>query len=201
MNSMEEDSLDSDFNGQTHPDTRLLRRHFLKLGIAAAAALLNPLPALAAFDSRSKSYKTLAFYNTHTDDRLQVCYFRSGKYDHAALQKINFILRDHRNNKIKTIDTRLLDLLHTISLQTKSRTPFHIISGYRSPETNTMLRKRGRGVASRSMHILGKAIDIRVPGFSTRRLRDVTVKIKGGGVGYYSKSDFIHVDIGRVRYW
>ena len=198
---MEKDILDSDFNRQRHPEPCLLRRQFFKLGIAAMVALLNPLPVWAASDNRLKQPKLLDFYNTHTNEKLQICYCRNGKYDHEALQKIDYILRDHRSNRIKTIDIRLLDLLHTIALQAKSQTPFHVISGYRSPETNTMLRKNGRAVASKSMHMLGKAIDIRLPAINTRRLRDIAVKTKGGGVGYYAKSDFIHVDVGRVRYW
>lgn len=179
----------------------LQRRHFIKLSLAATAALLVPTPVWAAPKNESNSFKSLAFYNTHTNEELWICYCRNGKYDQGALREIDYLLRDHRSNRIKSIDTRLLDLLHTISLKTKTGAPFHVISGYRSPETNTMLRKNGRGVASRSMHMLGKAIDIRLPGFSTRRLRKVAIETKGGGVGYYARSDFIHVDTGRVRYW
>jgi uncharacterized protein YcbK (DUF882 family) len=95
----------------------------------------------------------------------------------------------------------LLDLLHALSLKTKLREPFHVISGYRSPATNSRLRKKGNGVASKSLHVQGKAIDIRIPRYSTRQLRNVARKMKAGGVGYYPKSDFVHVDTGRVRYW
>lgn len=198
---VEETILDTDYSRQRHLEMCLPRRRFMKLGFAATAALLYPLPIWAVTKKESNPLKSLAFYNTHTQEKLQISYSRNGKYDQASLRKIDYILRDHRNNKIKAIDTRLLDLLHAISLKTRTDKPFHVISGYRSPETNTMLRKNGRGVASRSMHMLGKAIDIRLPGFSTRRLRDAAVETKGGGVGYYAKSDFIHVDIGRVRFW
>jgi uncharacterized protein YcbK (DUF882 family) len=179
----------------------VLRRDFLKLGLVVTGAVLNPFSALAAFDSRAKPLKNLAFYNTHTDERLHVCYYRNGKYEIGALSKINHILRDHRSGEIKPIDTQLLELLHAISLKINPQAPFHVISGYRSPRTNKKLRKKSKGVASRSMHLQGKAIDIRIPGFSTRHLRSVATKMKGGGVGYYPKSDFVHVDVGRVRYW
>ncbi|CAB1059378.1 FIG001587: exported protein [Olavius sp. associated proteobacterium Delta 1] len=188
-------------NRYRRADSRLLRRDFLKLGLVVTGAVLNPVSALAAFDSKADAFKNLAFYNTHTNERLHVCYCRSGKYDNKALSKINHILRDHRNGEVKAIDTQLLDLLHAVSLKTNPREPFHVISGYRSPATNKKLRKKSTGVASRSLHMQGKAIDIRISGFRTRQLRNVARKLKVGGVGYYPKSDFVHVDIGRVRYW
>ena len=110
-------------------------------------------------------------------------------------------MRDHRSGEVKAIDTQLLELLHALALKTSPQAPFHVISGYRSPATNKKLRKKSTGVASRSLHMQGKAIDIRIPGFKTRKLRNVALKLKAGGVGYYAKSDFVHVDIGRVRYW
>ena len=184
-----------------HTDSRLLRRDFLKLGAVATGILFNPLSAMAAFDSRSNPFKNLAFYNTHTQERLHVCYCRNGKYDFKALSKINHILRDHRSDEVRAIDTQLLDLLHDLSFKTNPQSPFHIISGYRSPATNKKLSKKSAGVASRSLHMQGKAIDIRIPGFKTRNLRNVARQMKAGGVGYYPKSDFVHVDVGRVRYW
>lgn len=179
----------------------MLRRDFLKLGLVATGAGLNPLSALANLNSRSKPFRNLAFYNTHTNERLHISYCRNGKYDIKALSKINHILRDHRSGEVKAIDTQLLELLHALSLKTNPQAPFHVISGYRSPATNEMLRKKSTGVASRSLHIQGQAIDIRIPGFKTRQLRNVARQMKAGGVGYYPKSDFVHVDIGRVRYW
>jgi uncharacterized protein YcbK (DUF882 family) len=180
--------------------THISRRDFIKIGLFSAAAL-TPISALAANDPRSDQFKNLAFYNTHTRERLAVCYCRNGIYDRKALAKINHILRDHRSKEIKAIDPRLLDLLHTLSLKIKSNSPLHIISGYRSPSTNRMLRKKSGGVARKSMHTLGKAIDIRIPGYSTKKLHIKAKQMKAGGVGYYPKSDFVHVDTGRVRYW
>jgi len=193
--------LQSLFIKQKHTNTHLLRRDFLKLGLVATGAVLNPLSALAASDCRSNPLKNLAFYNTHTNERLHVCFSRNGKYDIKALSKINHILRDHRSGEVKAIDTQLLEMLHALSHKTNPQEPFHVISGYRSPATNKKLRKNSKSVASRSLHMQGKAIDIRIPGFRTRQLRNVARKMKIGGVGYYPKSDFVHVDVGRVRYW
>ena len=193
--------MKSNFIKQKHTQPHLMRRDFLKLGFLATGFMLNPLSVQAALDSRSKIIKTLAFYNTHTDERLRVDFCRNSKYDDGALAQINYILRDHRSGEIKAIDIKLLELLHTLSNKTKCQAPIHVISGYRSPATNKSLRKNNKGVASRSMHLQGKAIDFRIPGFSTRQLRNVARKMKGGGVGYYPKSDFVHVDTGRVRYW
>lgn len=188
-------------NQKPHTHTHLLRRDFLKLGLVVTGASLNPFSAQAALDVRVKENKSLAFYNTHTNEKLRVCFSRNGHYEAEALAKINHILRDHRSGDIKIIDVQLLELLHAILKKTKFEAAFHIISGYRSPATNTSLRKKSKGVASRSMHMQGKAIDFRIPGFSTRRLRNVARKMKAGGVGYYPKSNFVHVDTGRVRYW
>jgi uncharacterized protein YcbK (DUF882 family) len=198
---LEEKSLDFSIDKYRQTDNRWRRRDVLKFGLVVTGAVLNPISALAAFDSKSKAIKTLAFYNTHTQERLLVCYSRSGKYDQKALSQINYILRDHRSGEVKAIDTRLLEMLHELSLKTSPQTPFHVISGYRSPKTNKKLRKKSTGVATRSLHMQGKAIDIRLPGFKTRQLRNVARHLKIGGVGYYAKSDFVHVDIGRVRYW
>jgi uncharacterized protein YcbK (DUF882 family) len=117
---------------------------------------------------------------------------------------VNYILRDFRANLIKPIDPKLLDLLHELGGTLETDQPFHIISGYRSPQTNAMLRERGgssTGVASHSLHIDGKAIDIRVPGVRLAHLRNAATSLKIGGVGFYPDLDFVHVDVGRVRYW
>ncbi len=125
-------------------------------------------------------------------------------YQPDALKQIDHILRDFRANEIKPIDPVLLDLLHELGGTLETDQPFHIISGYRSPHTNTLLRERGgatTGVASRSLHMVGKAIDIRVPGVKLDHLRGAARSLKLGGVGYYPSSNFVHLDTGRVRYW
>ena len=143
----------------------------------------------------------LSFYNTHTAEALHVCYYEQGCYRPGALARIDHILRDHRSDDIIHIDPNLLDLLFAIHNRIGRNEPFHVISGYRSPATNEMLRRISRGVAKRSYHTKGKAIDIRLPGFSTQRLRDVCLSMKAGGVGFYPRSNFVHVDTGQVRTW
>jgi uncharacterized protein YcbK (DUF882 family) len=182
------------------------RRAFLGFGVVAAAAALSPLKAQAAppASSRQAPVRTLSFFNTHTGERLKATYCCDGKYEPDALTQINHILRDWRVDKVKAIDPHLLDLLHELGGTLETDSPFHIISGYRSPVTNATLRARGgshTGVASKSLHMVGKAIDIRVPGVKLDHLRGAARSLKLGGVGYYPASNFVHVDTGRVRFW
>jgi uncharacterized protein YcbK (DUF882 family) len=192
---------------RTPLSSRLNRRAFLGLGATAAAALVIPSPAVAALEPatrRKPAERALGFFNTHTGERLTTTYCCEGVYQPEALQKINFILRDFRANEIKPIDPALLDLLHELRGTLGSDSPYHVISGYRSAQTNAMLRSRGgagSGVASGSMHLLGKAIDIRVPGVKLADLREAARSLRLGGVGFYPSSNFVHVDTGRVRYW
>ena len=187
-------------------DTGLNRRRFLGLGVTAAAAALVPARAVAENRNASAALatRTLSFFNTHTGERLTVDYCCAGKYQPDALAQINHILRDFRANEVKPIDPRLLDLLHELGGTLETAQPFHIISGYRSPHTNSLLQARGgarTGVASKSLHMVGKAIDIRVPGVKLDHLRGAARSLKLGGVGYYPGSNFVHVDTGRVRFW
>ena len=180
---------------------RFDRRTFLKLGLTAGIGTCFPTMAWAAIDGVVTPTKTLSFHHTHTGERLSVCYCFRGRYQPDALNRINYLLRDHRVGEVKPIAPVLLDLLHNLSLELRNDPTFHVISGYRSPRTNAMLRKYGNGVARKSLHMQGKAIDIRVPGTSLKTLQRAAIALKSGGVGYYPKSDFIHVDIGRVRTW
>lgn len=177
------------------------RRRFLRWGLLAASVLLLPRPAAAAQHQKNPPERRLAFFNTHTAESLEACYFKSGCYDPGALKAINHILRDHRSGEVGPIDERLLDLLHALSRRWEHPPTFHVISGFRSPETNAALHSRSRGVASRSLHVHGQAIDIRVPGIRTCELKGLALSLAAGGVGYYPASDFVHVDIGRVRSW
>jgi len=177
---------------------RISRRGFLALGCMTLAAWSLPGRSAAV---KATPPKTLAFYNTHTGESLETCYWRDGSYVPGALADIDLILRDHRSGEVKPIDRGLLDLLFDLKASVGETEPFHVISGYRSPVTNATLRKRSRGVASRSLHLVGKAIDIRVPGLETKALNDAALKLRGGGVGYYPKPAFVHVDVGRVRRW
>lgn len=182
------------------------RRTFLGLGAAVAAAALVPSRAAAATISTPTKApeRALSFFNTHTGERLKTTYCRDGCYLQQPLQDLNYILRDFRANEIKPIDTRLFDLLHELGGTLETDQPFHIISGYRTAATNAMLRERGgagTGVASHSLHMVGQAIDIRVPGTKLETLRDAAKSLKIGGVGFYPDLNFVHVDVGRVRYW
>jgi uncharacterized protein YcbK (DUF882 family) len=180
---------------------RLNRRRFLLYGTVTAVNCLLPAPIRAAVERVSKTEKYLSFYSIHTRERLGICYYSQGQYQTDALTQINHILRDHRTNEIKPIDTRVLDILHDISSGFRSRSPFHVISGYRSPATNARLRRICKKVAPNSLHMKGKAIDIRLPGFPTQKLRKFAINLRKGGVGYYKRTDFVHLDVGKVRHW
>jgi uncharacterized protein YcbK (DUF882 family) len=177
------------------------RREFLKVSVGTLVSGMLPLPALAGTLKSVGTRRTLGFYNTHTQEKLNICYFDGDGYRPEALDKINFILRDYRADEILPIDPLLLDQLFALKARIQPRTPFHVISGYRSPSTNAMLRRTTSGVARTSLHTEGRAIDIRLPGYSTRRLRSLSLALKAGGVGYYPKSNFVHLDTGPVRTW
>lgn len=176
------------------------RRDFIRLGSVATAAAV---PRLLFGRTRRihPGERRLAFYNLHTGEQLKTVYWAEGSYVSDALKEINWILRDYRRNKVKPIDLRLLDLLHALDRKLETRQPFHIICGYRSPATNEYLRKHTAGVAKHSMHIEAKAADIRIPGCHLPALQRAALTLHRGGVGIYPVSDFIHVDVGRVRHW
>jgi uncharacterized protein YcbK (DUF882 family) len=177
------------------------RRKVLKLGVLTALTGISPQTVFGSSPGVSPPERSLAFYNTHTGERLKTVYWVEGQYLSESLGEINYILRDHRTDAIKEIDARLLDLLFAIRNTLNTNESFHIISGYRSVETNGFLRAQSSAVAMNSLHLHGKAIDVRVPGRALPVLRNVAMTLKGGGVGYYPKSDFVHVDVGRLRYW
>jgi len=162
---------------------------------------LSNFPHLIHANSIASSERTLEFINLHTDETLRSCYWVDGEYDPNSLSEINHILRDHRADESYNMDASLIDLLHVLHEMTGSNSPFHIISGYRSPQTNEKLRKQSNGVAKRSLHMQGKAIDIRLPDVELRHLRDAAISLNAGGVGYYAKSNFIHLDLGKPRSW
>ena len=178
------------------------RRRFLGLGAAALALPFASRLAAFAGPEPLPPDRDLAFFNTHSGESTAVEYCRSGCLVPESLAKINHILRDTRTDETKDIDVGLLDLLVRLDRALPTNEPFHIISGYRSPSTNDYLRRTGGGgVAAHSLHLVGKAIDIRVPGVALRELYRTAVGLRGGGVGIYPGSDFVHVDVGRVRTW
>lgn len=177
------------------------RRTFLKMGASAIVTTVFAHPVLAAVDPKKHEPHILSFYNIHTGETLKTCYRSRGKLIHRAVNRISHIMRDHRTGEIKPVDPNLLDLLHRIAMEEKPHAPFSIISGYRSPSTNEALRKVTTGVAPKSLHMEGRAIDIRIPGCQTAALRKRAVNLRCGGVGYYPKSDFVHLDTGPVKAW
>ncbi len=183
------------FDATTSPITR---RRFLG-GLASVSALALAAPA-AALPSREE--RVLSFFNTHTSERLTLPYFADGSYIGDSLARLETFLRDFRTGQQHPIDPRLFDLLHHLRQSTRAKGPFQVISGYRSPATNAMLHETGGGgVALHSMHLQGRAIDVRVSDVKTTVLRDAAKELRQGGVGYYRDLDFVHVDTGRVRAW
>ena len=177
------------------------RRRFL--GVGACATGLSLFPRLAPAQSRltGSPEKSLAFYNTHTGETFKRVYWFRGRYLPDALQAVNRILRDHHVDEIRSIDPELLDLLYAIGQEVDATEPFHIVSGYRSPITNAILRQHNRRVAEDSLHVQGKAVDIKIPSRSVAAVRRAAVALQGGGVGYYPYAQFVHVDTGPVRSW
>lgn len=173
------------------------RRKFLKLGLLAAAM---PLPASASAWLAAPE-RRLSFHNLHTGENLDLPYWVQGDYVPESLAEINHVLRDYRTDQVAAIDTRLLDLLDRVQAKLGTSQPFQVISGYRSPATNHMLSERSSGVAKHSLHMEAKAIDIRIPGVHLADLRRTGLALQGGGVGYYPASNFVHLDVGRVRTW
>jgi uncharacterized protein YcbK (DUF882 family) len=175
---------------------RAARRRFLYATGAAVVALL-PVGAWA----RAGERRSLAFVHTHTGESLDVAYFQDGAYDPSALQRVNHLLRDFRTDEVHPIDPALLDILFDLQTLVNREQPFEVISGYRSPQTNAALRQRSHGVAEHSLHLQGRAIDVRLSGFATRKLRDFALGMRRGGVGFYASSDFVHLDNGPIRFW
>jgi uncharacterized protein YcbK (DUF882 family) len=178
------------------------RRSFVGASLLACAGLMSR--ALGAAPAAPPPLpRRLSFRNTHTGEATDVVYWSNGHYLPDALAQIDQVLRDHRTNDVKAIDRRVLDLLFELRVRLKTDAPFQVISGYRSPESNAYLRGRSAnsGVASMSQHMLGKACDVRLSGLEIEAIRDAALAMKRGGVGYYPASDFVHVDVGRVRRW
>lgn len=177
------------------------RRGFLKASVLALGGCFLPGTFIGSLQAAARPERSLSLYNLHTGEGLKAVYWSEGQYLPEALSQINHILRDHRSGEVATIDARLLDLLHELSTRMGPQSRFHVISGYRSAHTNAAMRQRSTGIASKSLHTQGRAIDIRLPGHCLSTLHRAAVRLRGGGVGYYPGSDFVHMDTGRVRYW
>jgi uncharacterized protein YcbK (DUF882 family) len=189
----------------TGPGTGTARRDFLRtlgnatLGLAALG--LAPAGRVLAGPVPGAGRRQLAFVHTHTGETLATAYYDDGRYLDAELAKVNVLLRDFRSEAVHPIDPQVLDRLFLLQSASGSAEPFQVISGYRSPASNEALRNRSSGVAEHSLHIEGRAIDVRLAGVPTARLALLAQRQAAGGVGYYRVSDFVHVDTGRVRTW
>jgi uncharacterized protein YcbK (DUF882 family) len=179
------------------------RRRVLAAGVALIASplLAPPRLAQASTDAAATAVRTLSFRHTHTGEVLSLAYAAGNAYLSEALARVDWFLRDFRNGESRAIDPQLLDQLHTLSAVTGARAPYEVISGYRSPSTNALLQQRGGGVATHSLHIEGRAIDVRLADVPLADLRDAATSLRAGGVGYYAQSQFVHLDTGRVRRW
>jgi uncharacterized protein YcbK (DUF882 family) len=175
------------------------RRCFLRSvgGVCGAVASLAAAPLLAA----GRGSRCVSFVHTHTGETLRAAYFQDGSYQPDCLARVDHLLRDFRTGDVHPIDPALLDILFELQSRAARDAPFEVISGYRSPATNAMLHRASEGVAIHSMHLEGRAIDVRLGGCPTRELAVHARALGRGGVGYYAHSDFVHVDTGRVRYW
>jgi uncharacterized protein YcbK (DUF882 family) len=176
------------------------RRRFLRHGAHLAAVgglpLLNT-PARAALPGA----RSLALLHTHTHEKIDLVYATDERFDPAALGSLNRFLRDHYSGEVGVIDPRVFDLLHRVQQVLGSAGAFAVISGYRCPATNAQLRATGGGVATRSLHMDGRAIDVRLPGVPLADLRDAALSLRAGGVGFYPREQFVHLDTGRLRSW
>ncbi len=183
------------------------RRQFLKqiAGASSAAALVGTSQLSFAeqfkHDQKIAAERTLRLYNIHTGESLQATFWADGQFVDDAVQQIDLLMRDHRANQAMAMQRRLYEKLYHLQTMFGSKEPLYVVSAYRAPKTNADLRRHSGGVAEGSMHMQGKAIDIRIPGVSHRHLHKAAVAMRSGGVGYYPKSGFIHIDTGRRRHW
>ena len=179
----------------------MTRRGFLA-GLTVSAAVSAGFPGGHAWAHAAlPATRDLAFRSLHTGEELHATYVEGGRVVSATMDRISYILRDWRTDEVFPMDLRLLDLLASLRGRLRTEAPFEVISAYRSPKTNAELVAKSNGVAKRSLHMRGMAIDIRVPGCGLETLHREALSLKAGGVGLYSGSGFIHVDIGRVRHW
>ena len=185
---------------EKHFRTGISRRGFLtRVGDAAAGTLL--LPSQEAFSKAIAKERRLTLINMNTDEELGIFCSPQKNYDRKTLNQFSHFLRDHRTDESHPMDPALIDLLYAVTVLTRSQGEFRIISGYRAPETNQMLRKQSHGVAEHSLHMIGKAIDLRTDDVNTKTLRMAAIALQQGGVGYYGAADFVHMDTGDIRTW
>ncbi|TAJ25998.1 MAG: DUF882 domain-containing protein [Nitrospirae bacterium] len=178
------------------------RRSLLKASLAGLLVLLGKTTSPAEMIPVRLPEGRLVLYNLHTDERATVTYRSpSGEYDRQALHDLNHILRCHYSNQMATMDLRVIEYLNAVDKRLGGNNEIHIVSGYRSPEYNDLLIRQGKAVAKNSLHVLGQAVDIQMPGVDLTLVRQAALSLEYGGVGYYPASGFLHLDSGRFRWW
>ena len=175
------------------------RRSFLRYTLGATAAIA--MPTSYAGIMPGSVVRDLKLHNLHTEEKIDLSYFEQGEYVTEALRDISYLLRDHRTGDVLAMDPSLIDLLYDLKGVLGTEQPLQVISGYRSPKTNAALHKKSSGVASKSLHMQGRAIDICIEGVATKDIQRAAISLARGGVGYYPRSNFVHIDTGRVRTW
>lgn len=183
------------------PEATLSRRRFLKSAACGSLLALSGTKIVHAAFSGLDAHKTLALEHQHTGETLKLTYYEKGRLSYRALNEFSYFLRDYHNDAVHPVDPALLDQLYDVKLLLGTSKPFQIVSGYRSPETNANLRRHSRGVARQSLHMEGRAVDIRIEGVSASHIRNAALALGRGGVGYYPSSNFVHLDTGDVRTW
>ncbi len=192
------------FFDTTATDERLdiQRRNLLKLGAAGVIGSLVPFVSTRnAFAANQGGTWKVLFHNSHTGESFSGVYRVGDKYLPEAFERINYVMRDFRTKEVFPMDPHVIDILCIMQQKIDPYQSYELLSAYRSPKTNAMLGSNTRGVASNSFHMYGQATDIRIPGYSPKKIRNVARSLRAGGVGYYPRSGFVHVDTGKVRTW
>jgi uncharacterized protein YcbK (DUF882 family) len=186
----------------TNEQLDVQRRSVLKFGLAGVIASTVPLISTKhALASSSYATWRISFRHARTGESFSGVYRVGDKYLPEAFERLSYVMRDFRTNEVFPMDPRVVDILSLIHRKMDIGEPYETLSGYRSPKTNSMLRHETAGVASNSFHMYGQAVDVRLPNYSTDKLRRAALSLKAGGVGYYPRSNFVHVDTGKVRTW
>lgn len=180
---------------------KIMRRKILKMGITGAAGLIASFAGILPASARETIGYTVSIKNSHTGEVFEGVYRVGGYYVPRAFRQINHVMRDHRTGDLHPIDPRLIDILSKMQKRCRCSEPITVLSGYRSPKTNNMLRSTTLNVARNSFHMRGQAVDIRVPGTAASQVQQVALSLQAGGVGYYPRRSFVHVDTGGIRNW
>ncbi len=195
--------MDLNSAGKTsEPDRGLTRRALLRVSLLGALLLGERLLCPSVTFARDLPEGRLTFVNVWTDERLDVTYRdESGRYDLEALDDVNHVLRCHYTGEVAAMDVRVIEHVNLVQKRLGGNRDIHVISGFRSPEYNAMLVRSGRRAAKNSLHMQGQAIDLQIPGIHPKKIRQAALELRYGGVGYYPRSQFVHLDSGSFRHW